>query len=72
MPITITEICQDRFTGPALGLGGVLRDNGEALSDVYNLHSASSALSAQGKPAVVYKHSTESLILAQDERWRRA
>jgi hypothetical protein len=32
---TITEISQDRFTGPAFGLGGVLRDNSAALSNAY-------------------------------------
>ena len=36
---TITEISQDRFTGPAFGLGGVLRDNSEALSNAYNPRS---------------------------------
>jgi hypothetical protein len=40
---------------------------GRGISNVSIPHGQSS-----DRPAVAYRHSMESLILAQDERWRRA
>ena len=37
-----------------------------------HLHVSSPHGRSSDRPAVAYRHSMESLILAQDERWRRA
>jgi hypothetical protein len=46
--------------------------NGEALGRVLTERQALNELGSDSADSAAYKALTESLILAQDERWRRA